>query len=329
MAKELLLYSGIYSFVAEELITAMNDNAGSPIVLRVNSGGGDVHATWGIIAKMVEHGDVTIKVDGAAMSSAANLLMYANKVEALDVSNFVLHRADGYVSNPEDQAFLDKVNKDLRAKMTAKIDAAKFEEITGHTIDQLFNPETRLNVFLTAKQMKDIGVVSKVRKLEPAEIKAFNEQMRIAAEHKPEPDSKPSVMNTLAELKEKHPGIYAQAVAEGVKEGIKAEKDRIGAAMVFAHLDLTEVKKIIASGEAMTATQMAEFSLKQMNPEALKKLEAESQKDTKTEEVPVPATEAAKKAAEIAEFEKDIRANAGLAEKVKADKSIVFVGDNK
>lgn len=301
MAKEILLYSGIYSFVAEELIVAMEENMGSPITMRVNSGGGDVHSTWGIIAKMIEHGDVSIKVDGAAMSSASNLLMYAKSVEALDVSNFVLHRADGYISNPDDQAFLDKVNKDLKAKMTAKIDADKFLAITGYTIEQLFNPETRINVYLSAKQMKEIGVVTKINKVNPSEIKAFNEQMRIAANHQIEkPVNKNSM--TLAEFKAQHPAIYAEAVAEGIAK----EKDRVEAFMVFAEADIAGVKKGIEDGKEMSSKMMAEFSMKVMAKGKLANVKEDGADPIVTDPAGTPKTDAEKK---IAAFEAEVKKN--------------------
>lgn len=308
MAKEILLYSGIYSFVAEELIIAMNENMGSPITMRVNSGGGDVHSTWGIIAKMQEHGDVHIKVDGAAMSSAANLLMYAESVQALDVSNFVLHRADGYVSNPEDQAFLDKVNKDLKAKMTTKINADKFKEITGYTVDQLFNPETRINVYLTAKQMKDIGVVSKVTKVNPTELKAFNEQFRIAASQNPE-NSNPTNM-TLDKLKAEHPAVYAAVVAEITenvkKAAIAEERIRVKAWLAYAAIDPVAVGKGIGEGSPMDASIMAEMAVKGMAKNGLKDAETDSPEASTAaspaSEAPVAPKEKAAKEKEVDTF---------------------------
>src|SRR5690606_28059643 len=98
----------------------------------------------------------------------------------MDVSKAPLHRADGYVNSPEEQAFLDGVNKDLRAKLTSKIDAEKFKEITGKTINDLFDSKDRIDVWLTAKQAKQVGLIKKIVKLNPTEIAAIN-RMNIAA----------------------------------------------------------------------------------------------------------------------------------------------------
>ena len=314
MAKELLLYSGIHSFVAEELINSMEEHMDDQITMRINSGGGGVQETWGIAAKVSEHGNVKMKVDGVAFSGAFNLLMYAKEVECLDVSTFMAHRAAYNYGgdSKEEKEFLMKVNADLRKQMESRIDSAKLKEIKGVTIADIFEKEERISVFFTASEMKQLGIVSKVNKLQPSEVKAFNETfLRIAAEHNPQ--TKETVM-TLAELKEKHPSIYAEAVAigkvEGKAEGIAAENDRIGAAMVFAHLDPEGVKEIIKSGKAMTATQQSEFALKAMSPENLAKIKADSKGSVKTDAVNTDG-----KDAEVDPFEKDIRSD------LKLDKS--------
>lgn len=323
MAKEIYLYSGIYNFIAEELIKAIEENMNVEVVLRENTPGGDVFATWGIIAKIQEHGNVTVKVDGAAFSGGANILLYANRVESLDVSTFMFHRADMYVETPEQQIFLDKVNKDLKAKMLQKIDSEKLKALKGVTIEELFNPETRINLFLTAKEMKTLGLVHKINKVEPSEVTAFQEFFKIAAEHNPTQNQK-ITMTSLAELKEKFPALYALAVEEGKKAGIAAEKDRVGAAMVFAHLDPEGVKKIIQSGEAMTATQMAEFSLKAASPTALAAIKDASQKDVVTDEKGAILTAEQKKVLEVKTFEEGVRAAAGLDKMENANKRVVL-----
>lgn len=311
MAKELLLYSGIYSFVAEELIKAIEDYMDEKVILRVNTGGGSVQDTWGLCAKVTEHGNVKMKVDGIAFSGGFNLLMYAKEVECLDVSTFMAHRAAYSYGgdSKEEKEFLVKVNSDLRKKMESRIDSAKLKEIKGITIADIFEKEERISVFFTASEMKQLGIVSKINKLEPSEVRAFNETfLRIAAEHNPTQTT--TTMN-LAELKEKHPSVYNEAIAlgklEGIKEGVAQEKDRIGAAMVFAHLDPEGVKKIIASDKPMTQTQIAEFTLKAMSPENLAKMKAEASKDVKTGEV-----DTTKKNPELDTFEKELRAELGL-----------------
>jgi ATP-dependent protease ClpP protease subunit len=177
MSKELYLYTGIYDFSAQELIAQIEENMGEEVVLREMCPGGSVFATHGICAKLVEHGNITIKVDGCAMSSGANLLPYAKRVICLDVSKFLLHRADMDIESTEDQIFLDSINKDLKAKLLLKVDASKFKEVTGYTINDMFNPSQRINITLNAKEAKDIGLVDEIVKLSPKEITALNERL--------------------------------------------------------------------------------------------------------------------------------------------------------
>lgn len=272
MSKEIYLYSPVYDFVAESLISTMNENP-EELTMRVNSPGGSVFANYGICAKMQEHGNVICKVDGAAMSSAANLLPYAKSVECLDVSTFLLHRADMYVETEADKAFLARINKDLRAKLLARVDAVIFKEVTGFTIDEMFDSEKRIDITLDAKQAKKIGLVQKINKLTPSEVEAFNAKMlfNIAASS-PEKE-KPKTKNnmTIDTLKAEHPALFAQVVALGVEK----EKDRVEACLAFMDVDAKAVKAAIESGKDLSQKQMAEFALKAISNKSLTALTEE------------------------------------------------------
>jgi ATP-dependent Clp protease protease subunit len=287
MAKELYLYSPIYDFVAEALISQMEENKSEDIVIRGNTPGGSVFSGWGIIAKMKEHGGkVTMKVDGSVASMGTFILAFAQEAEALEVSKIHLHRADMYINGPEDQAFLDSVNKDLKAKLIQKIDAAKFKEVTGFTIDDLFDPDKRLEVWLSAKNAKAIGLISKIVKLNPTEITAIN-RFNVAAESKPDttdPKPQPNKVMTLEEIKAKHPDMYAQIVAEGKKDGTETERKRIQAWESWRHIDAVAVDKGIKEGKDISMSDISEFSAKALSPENLKKLQASNAPDVSTKE---------------------------------------------
>lgn len=315
MPKELYLYSGIYDFTAEALITQMAENEGDDITLRVNSPGGSVFAGWGIIAKMKEReGKTTIKLDGAAMSMAAFMLAFADKVEALDVSTIMLHRADMCVSTPEEQAFLNDINKDLRSKLEAKIDLTKLPTKKAITMDQLFNPEQRIDLFLTAKEAKAIGLVDKINKIEPSEIEAFKQLAAMFTPAATQTQSnktqtqKPNKM-TIEQLKAEHPALFAEVVALGIAK----EKDRVEACLAFIEVDAAGVKAAIEAGKDLSQKQMAEFSLKAISKTNLAGLAAENAGATKTEEV--AAKEKTKKESELAVFESAVAAELGLTKK--------------
>jgi len=311
MAKELYLYSGIYDFVAQEFIQSLDDNMGNDVSIRINSPGGNVFAFWGMAAKMGEHGNVTIKVDGSAFSSAANLLLYAKRVEALDVSKAMFHRADMIVETPEQQTFLDEVNADLKAKMKAKIDGKKLKELKGITIDQLFDPEQRINLFLDAKEMKQLGLISKISKVNPSDVSAFNDSLYKIAAQADDIElgnkNKNEKEMTIEKLKAEHPDLFKEVKALGATE----EKDTIDAWMQFIDIDPEAVAKGIEEGKPISGKVMAEFARKAMNITALKGAEEESAKALETNE----ETEKAKtdKEKEIAAFEAEAKSHLNLA----------------
>ncbi len=303
MAKELYLYSPIYDFVAQDLIQAMDDNMSEDITLRLNTPGGSVFSNYGICAKMTEHGSVNVKVDGAAMSSGAYLLLFAKNVECLDVSTIVFHRADMPIENQTDQDFLDKINKDLKAKMLLKINADKFKEVTGYSINEMFNPETRLDITLSGKDAKKIGLVSKVTTLSPAEVTAFNNKMfAVSATSNPIETSKNKNM-TIDKLKAEHPAVYAEILALGVAQ----EKDRVEACVAFIDIDPAGVKAAIESGKNLSQKQMADFTVKALSKESLAAIAKEAPGAVTTTEV--TDKEKTDKQKSIEAFENSVNAN--------------------
>ena len=327
MKKELLLYSGIYGSVAAALIQSMEECGNDEdLTMRFNTPGGDVLASWGIAAKMMERtGKTTIKVDGAAMSMGAALLCFADNVECLDVSTFMLHRADMYVEDADDQAFLDKVNGSLRAKMKSKIDDKKLKELTGFNMKNLFEDEKRVNLFLDAKQAKSIGLVGKINTLNPKEATAYYEKaFAIAAIHTtpPTPPNKPANHepennNTmyLQEIKADHPALYAQIIALGHAEGVTAERDRVESILAFQDVDAKGVKAAIESGKPLTAKQTSEFVIKMHSPEVLAKIAGAAAKEVVTGEADTKEVTAEQK--KFNETEIAVRKGLGLDKAAK------------
>lgn len=316
MKKELYLFAPIYDFIAEAILSQIEDNMDNEVTLRTLTPGGNLFAAYSIYAKMKEHGNIHLKVDGAANSAGAFLPLYAKSSECLNVSRFVFHRADMFVDNAEDQKFLDDVNKDLKAQMKMKIDAAKWKEITGITIDQMFDPETRKDFVLNGQQAKAVGLVTKVNKLTPEmqkELVAFNERYAIAADTEEKENQVNQNKNTMnkEEFKAKHPDVYASIV----KEGTDAERDRVGSHLAFLKADPEAVVKGIKEGKALSATDMAELSVKMMSVKTLNKIEEESTEAVVTAEVKDKGADAAaktKEQKEIAEFEKKVDAHLNL-----------------
>jgi len=295
---EILLYSGIYSFTAEEFINRVKDvPAGEDLVVRLNSPGGSVFAGWGVIAAITEHeGRSVVKVDGNASSMAFFMLPFFDYVEALDVAGFMVHRADAYIETPDDQKMLDNANKMLKAKLAARIDKNKFKEITGFTFDEIFTGETRRNVWLTAKEARDIGIVDKVVRLQPREIEAINKNLVAFANFdagaeagketqgsakqtgddenrdKPKVKQKTFEKMTKEQLRAEHPELYASIFTEGVNE----ERDRVGGLLAFVDIDAGAVVDAIKKGDKLSNTFMAEMTKKAISAQTRATIEKDS-----------------------------------------------------
>ena len=297
MGKEILLYTGFSNSTAESFIDKMEMASAEDVTLRLNTDGGDVQSGFGMIAKFAEHkGKKTIKVDGKANSMGAFFLAFADNVEALDVSQIILHRAaypsyiearEGFKDSPQYDEVV-KINDNLKAGLIAKIDIVEFEKITGATMDSMFSMESRIDISLTPIQAKKIGLVNKVNKLTSkmsAEINANN--VSIAAEfgiditeikaRKLAIEDKPKIINnmTIEDLQANHSEVFNKVFALGSKAGVAEETDRVNAWLVYNDVDAEAVSKGIKEGSELSLTIQAELSRKQFSSEILAKVEAE------------------------------------------------------
>ncbi len=340
--KEILLYSIIFDFTAEELINSIEEAKSQDIVLRINSNGGSVEDAWGAIAKFREHTKgKKIKVDGVAKSMAAHFLSYTDDVEVLDVTSLLYHRAsfptfierDPELMTEDRVNRLKEINDDLRAALEAKVDVEKFEKIGGVTMDELFSTDGIVDVTFTAEEAKEIGIANKINKITPEAIEEIESiTLKIAAtslgidykqpkKDKPtsetpekNPTSKPNKkLNykdmSIEALKLENPELYKEII----KEGTVQEKDRVGAWMAFYAIDPEAVAKGIKDGDILSETAKAEFAVKGMSAEALEKVEKDSNGDVETKEV--TDEEKTEKEKVIAEFEKSVDKDLGLGKK--------------
>lgn len=280
MAKELYLYTSIYSYDAEKVITDIEANKSKAIVMRMYSPGGNPMATQGICAKIKEHANVEIAVDGYCASSAIFPLLFSKRNTCLETSKFLMHRAEMYIATPDDQKFLDEVNADYKQMFIDKFGEAKFKVVTGFTIDELFDPNKRLEININAEQAKRLGLVQETIPMTVEMIEANSKRFFSLAAHAPEPTKPINTTMTLEQLKKDHPAIYAEAVAAGAAQ----EKDRVESILAFHELDPAECKKLIAEGKDLTAKQISEFALKAASSSTLAAAKGESAGAVKTEE---------------------------------------------
>ena len=176
--KLITLYHPIFADTAEAFIHAMHDYKGEETIIHANGPGGSVFAGWGMVAALQSNNDNTLyHVDGYVASMHAYMSMFAKNVECLDVSRFMIHRAEGRVDSKEDQEFLDGVNDQIKSKMHERFDSDLFEMHAKTSIDSIFDSEERKDVWLTAQQAKDIGLVSKINRVTPAQQKAMSKMV--------------------------------------------------------------------------------------------------------------------------------------------------------
>lgn len=308
---EVLLYGLIWSQSSIDFINSINQVEDGELTVRVNSGGGEVTAGYGMIAKFREfEGKKKVKIDGAAYSMAAIFALYADDVEALDVSKIMFHRAampqwyeDSYITESEKE-HLKNVNADFERAFRNKIDVEKFESIKGVKVKELFSMDGRIDVFLTAKEAKQIGLISKITNITPEKKSKINAEMtRIAANYGMDviqmnvTEEKPEVTNekvitktnnkmTIEQLKAENPELFAQILAMGSAE----ERDRVGAWMKFIGADADAVAAGIASGKNIGQTEMADFTIKMMTAKTLVEVKAEGE-NTKVETKETKETE--------------------------------------
>jgi len=325
MAKEILLYSYLYDFTVAEIIKEIEAAKGQDIKLRINTGGGDVLDSYGLVAKLKElENEPELMVDGKASSMGAFLLCYFKNVSALDISEMTFHRAafPSYIESnpqyftPEAQASLKKTNDDLRAAMEGKVRANDWQRVTGTTIDDLFSTSQRIDVTINAAQALELGLIQNVVKITPekkAEIEGnvFAIAAMSAGIEKPEikeanNSQQIKIAMTIEKLKAEHPDVYAAAINEGVLQ----ERDRCGAFLTFVDVDAEAVATGIKSGASMTATQMAELTRKSFNNQAIAAIKEDAPKDVPTDEgKPEVTAEAAKldafKAEVLSQFNKN------------------------
>lgn len=334
-------------FFHDQIAEATEEEAEADMNLRINCEGGDPDYGMGVITKFQEMAaQFSITCETMIHSMALFLLCYVDtaKVKAIDTANAVLHRAaypdwveqSTWFAGSIQEALMKKSNKDLEKAFRASVDVKKLEALPQFTeknitLKNIFSTDGREEVLLSAADLKTIGLVGKIVKITPtkkATIDAMAESFKtcstpddfkLAAQATPKPPKveagkeeeelkNENTRMTLAELKEKHAAVYAEAVADGVAK----EKDRVEAALVYVDVDPAGVKKIIETGAVMTGKQMAEFGRKMMSTATLEKIEDSSADALTTEEPKGAQTEKAKK---LAAFEAGVDSSLKLEKK--------------
>jgi len=320
---EPLIYGNINEYSAKQFIENINRfKTDDNIRVRVNSDGGEVRYGWGMINKLSEmKGKKTLCNDGEANSMAAFTFCYADDAEAHSSATFMFHRAGfgtWYESNPEyftesERTYLVSLNESLRKAFEAKVDTECFRNETGVSVEQLFSMMGRVEATLTAEQAKRCGLINRVTELN---ISAKAEIKRLATAHggKIPVEAQNTITNnqiknkmTVEQLQSEHPKVYAEVFNAGKTAGKTEEKDRVEACLVYHEADPKGVVEAIKKGEALTATKMAEFSMKAIMASKVTNLESETKENEVVTEAVKAKAEAEKK--ELADFVAGVKEN--------------------
>lgn len=337
MEREVLIYGQIDSYSSENFIERINsclkEEPNCEIVARLNTPGGDVDYAFGVIGKYAGlKNKKIVKVDGMAHSMGFYFCCFADEVEALDVSSFIIHRAayscwienDPNLFTEQRKKDLKETNDKLRAAFEAKIDVSAFEAVTETNLDAIFSMDGRIDVKLNAQQAKKVGLVQKINNITPkkkAEIDSLMFGMvadyngfKIAANHQ-ETNKKQKM--TLSEFKTDNPALYAEIVEAAQKDGAEKEKNRIAAWAHFMDVDAVAVKAGIDSGKEIAQVQVFELTEKKFSAKKLAEIEGASPPaiaggGAAAAVAPKEVTQTAKEK-ELAEFKAGVLANTTLA----------------
>lgn len=243
MAEPILLFAPIFEEQATDILKETLDSDEKVIDLWVNSPGGSISAGYSIIAGIQEQGkEYNMTVLGDAASFAFFMLLFSKYNKAFDTSHFMFHRAgsfwEDYMTDDEKKVIEDR-NKIIRKKLESRVDEDKFEEVTGKTFDDIFSMEGRLDVELSAKQAKEIGLIDEVKKLD------VNKRQEIESQYKMQ----------LVALANNSNNSNINKMGKSLKQLIFGEKDPILTAaindrqFIYSKLEKGEHIKALGAGE--------------------------------------------------------------------------------
>lgn len=235
---EILLYFVLYPYYAQEIVEKIIEAGDSDYTIRMGTDGGDIDAGRNIVSRMQESKGVkTCIIDSKALSMGAFMLPFFDVVKAYSHVRIMLHKC-AYESyhepSDEDLRQLKVINDTFKAQLIKR-------GVNQDIIDRVFEPDVRNDVYLSAQEAMDAGLVDEVLELDIVGRKKLDARMMttIAACASKFKDIYPesnddgsggdsininSKKMTLEELQVKHPDILAQVIAMGVAQELKRVK---------------------------------------------------------------------------------------------------------
>jgi ATP-dependent protease ClpP protease subunit len=263
----------------DELRAIPQDNA---LEISINSFGGSVYTGLSIYTLLKAHkGEITFRVDGAAMSAATIITSVPNaKVIMPKGSMMMIHKISSIaIGNIDD---MRKAADDMEKLEQNILDI--YAEKTGKTVDEI-KPVVDAETYFTAAEAVEFGLADEVDENTAVENKAVGEivmlnGLEVSArlfEHAPKgflkadmpkasavvnPAEKESETMDLETLKAEHPDIVEAIRNEALNEGIAQERARIQAIEEIAVAGHEEMVNAAKFDNAITAEQLAVNILK-------------------------------------------------------------------
>ena len=268
----------------EELRTIPNDNA---LKISINSFGGSVYTALSIYTLLKAHkGEITFRIDGAAMSAATIITSVPNaKVIMPKGSMMMIHKVSSWAMGNVDD--FRKAADDMEKLEQNILDI--YAEKTGKPVEEI-KPYVDEETYFTATEAVEFGLADEVDEKATVENKAVGEIVMINGlevnarffERAPKglikaditqasavvnPEEEEDETMDLEKLKAEHPDIVEairnEALNEGIAQGVNQERARIQAieeiAVAGRYEEMVNAAKF---DNAITAEQLAVNILK-------------------------------------------------------------------
>lgn len=292
--KEILIYSPIYDYTAESIVEEINEFADEDtLTIRLHTPGGQVMSGYAVLSRLTDRkGAANVFVDGEAYSMGAYIALYGNEVIASEMAKFMFHKAaypNWYEPTEMEKEQLKEINASFKVKMKSRFNDS---QLAKDTIAKVFEPDVINDVYLSAKQAKEVGLVIKIKPLDlgvKAQIEQYTQMYASFEQQTTEVvASKPQILlnMNIQELKAQHPALFDEVFAAGRSAGAVAERDRVGSFLAFLDVDPKAVKAGIESGNPISETQRSEFALASYRLQANSIEQTENPKSVQTPNAP-------------------------------------------
>jgi ATP-dependent Clp endopeptidase proteolytic subunit ClpP len=164
-AVEILLYEFIgldwwtgEGMTAKRFADELSAAADRPLIVRINSPGGDVWDGYTIFNQLLQHGPrVTTVVEGIAASAASLIMMAGDEIQAAEISQIMIHDAWTWTVGNEQEL---RELADVLAKLDGQL-ASVYAAKAGKSVEE-FRALMDRDTYLTGKEARELGIIDRL-----------------------------------------------------------------------------------------------------------------------------------------------------------------------